>query len=180
MLEAIDVANYFIHSSHVLGSGISNLKLQKLLYFAQGYSLSRLGKPLFEEELQAWQHGPVAPSVYRMFSSHGSNSIECVSGDYDAAIFSDEQIDLLVAVMRKYFRYSAWGLRELTHQQGTPWQQVYDENARSITIGKGLLKDFFDKQDLSDKAQSSIPVEYVGYRDAQGTLILPRDLADEG
>ena len=180
MLKAIDVANYFVNSSRVLGARISNMKLNKLLYFAQGYSLSCLEKPLFEEDLQAWQHGPVAPSVYNSFKSYGPSPIEHVSGKYDASVFSDEQVDLLTAVMRKYFRYSAWALRELTHQKGTPWRQVYDENARNVVIEKKLMKEFFDTQDLSRESRPSIDVEYIGYHDKNGVLILPMDDADEG
>ncbi|MFD2419431.1 Panacea domain-containing protein [Amycolatopsis pigmentata] len=48
---------------------LSNLKLQKLLYYAQGHYLALTGRPLFDDEIQAWSHGPVVPAVYRQWNA---------------------------------------------------------------------------------------------------------------
>ena len=68
MPSAVDVARYFLaQSDDDAGDIISNLKLQKLLYYAQGVTLALTGKPLFSDPIEAWQHGPVVPSVYRLY-----------------------------------------------------------------------------------------------------------------
>jgi uncharacterized phage-associated protein len=61
------VADYFINFSHEVGDPISNLKLQKLLYYAQAWHLALYDSSLFPERIQAWVHGPAVPPVYRRF-----------------------------------------------------------------------------------------------------------------
>ena len=77
MLTANDVADFFLSSidSEPDGENISNLKLQKLLYYAQGTSLSILGRPLFADPIINWQHGPVVSTVYHQYKSHGKSPL---------------------------------------------------------------------------------------------------------
>jgi uncharacterized phage-associated protein len=71
-LPAIDVANYFLSKADPeAGDVISNLKLQKLLYYAQGFHLAIYGERLFIEQIKAWKHGPVVPDIYHHFKKHG-------------------------------------------------------------------------------------------------------------
>ena len=75
-LTARDVADYLIASVDAeSGDNISNLKLQKLLYYAQGFSLALNGEPLFDEPLVAWAHGPVVTDLYHAFKQYGSGAI---------------------------------------------------------------------------------------------------------
>ena len=68
MLNCDDVAKYFLSlSDDSSGDYISNLKLQKLLYYAQGFHLAIFNKPLFNEPIEAWAHGPVVGSSYRKY-----------------------------------------------------------------------------------------------------------------
>ena len=77
MIPATEVARYFLSlTDEDAGELISNLKLQKLLYYAQGFHLAIFGGPLFPESIEAWQHGPVVPEVYRYFHGQGSAHIE--------------------------------------------------------------------------------------------------------
>ena len=73
MTHALNVARYLIK---LAGSGaerdpLTNLRLQKLLYHAQGWHLAVFGRPLFPDQLEAWPQGPVVPDVYRMFEGDG-------------------------------------------------------------------------------------------------------------
>lgn len=75
-MRAIDVARYFLAlADEEAGDLVSNLKLQKLLYYAQGFHLAMTGRPLFDEPIQAWMHGPVVPAVYHAFKVYGSGPI---------------------------------------------------------------------------------------------------------
>ena len=65
MISCQDVANYFLSlCDEDAGDLISNLKLQKLVYYAQGFHLAISGEPLFDEKIMAWEHGPVIPQLY--------------------------------------------------------------------------------------------------------------------
>ena len=97
------------------GDVITNLKAQKLLYYAQGISLAKTGKPLFDEDFIAWQHGPVIPGLYDELKTFGRSQIE-LEDDLDLDKFSDEQIDLLISVYKTYGQFSAWKLRDMTHK----------------------------------------------------------------
>src|SRR5579864_2329863 len=78
---ALTIAKWFIAWAEAEGDELSNLKLQKLLYYAQGHHMAAHGRPLFTEPIQAWSHGPVVPEVYHQFKAFGSSSIELPEDD---------------------------------------------------------------------------------------------------
>ena len=80
MTKAADVADFFIE----LAQGdendtITNLRINKLLYFAQAWYMARFDKPLFEEDFEAWDWGLVIPSIYKKYKENGKNNIDYVS-----------------------------------------------------------------------------------------------------
>lgn len=126
MHSASDIAKWFLcHNEVEVSCGadyISNMKLQKLLYYAQGAFLAVTGAPLFEDEIEAWTHGPVVPSVYHYYKSHGGNGIPAPT-DFESKSFTDEEMGLLTEVYNEFGQYSAWKLREMTHNE-TPWKST--------------------------------------------------------
>ena len=121
-VTAFDVARYFIAlSNDSEDEGISNLKLQKLLYYAQGYHLAIYDKPLFNEDIEAWLHGPVCPEVYRKYKSNKENPIFAPSEDDFSQIFTVEQMGLLDEVYYVFGQFAAWKLRDMTHEE-IPWK----------------------------------------------------------
>jgi uncharacterized phage-associated protein len=76
-LSCVEIAKYFlVQVEEELGDSISNLKLQKLVYYAQGFNLALFdGNPLFDEEIQAWTHGPVVPALYHQSDGATSQDI---------------------------------------------------------------------------------------------------------
>ena len=120
MLRAEDVARYFLavqDTDH--GEPISNMKLQKLCYYAQGISLAILEKPLFHEEIEHWTHGPVVPILYRRYQSSGAGPIPPPE-DLDLKLYNPEIVGLLDKVYQLYGQDSAWELRNKTHDE-SPW-----------------------------------------------------------
>lgn len=182
MLKAIDVANFFIDIANNNDDDcITNLRVNKLLYFAQGWSLARKNKPLFEEEIQAWKYGPVVPSVYQAFKPCGRNNISEPSGEYSADIFTNDELELLIDVLREYGKYSGPALVDLTHKKNSPWEQVYLPESKSTIISKEKLKDYFlQEQSLHSFDLNNISEnDFVGYRDAKdGLLVLPQEYDD--
>ena len=70
MLDCLEVAKYFIIKAYQDGevATMTNMKVQKLLYYSQSLHLALFCEPLFDEEIQAWRYGPVCPPAYRFFS----------------------------------------------------------------------------------------------------------------
>lgn len=141
MCKALTVAKFFLSSQTGDASdAISNLKLQKLLYYAQGFYLAIHDKPLFKEDFEAWEHGPVIPAMYRMFSKYGSGAIP-KPDDFSFEPYTDEEKQFLQDVYGSFGQYSAWALRDLSHQT-TPWK----ETPRNHIIPQELMKRYFKSQ----------------------------------
>lgn len=139
MITALDVAKYFLsHVDENAGDLISNLKLQKLLYFAQGFHLAIYDKPLFNDAIEAWMHGPVVPTVYRQYKKYGSEAIPRPN-KIDFSIYNKSTKKFLDEVYKVYGQFSAWVLRNITHKQ-SPWLDAKDENA---VISHKALRAFF-------------------------------------
>lgn len=165
MANVFDCANFFIEISKKNEDfDMTNMKLNKLLYFAKGIHLARTGKLLFEQSVQAWQHGPVIPCIYFKYNECGYNPILSVD-DYSYDTFSSEELNTLIDVMREYGKYSAGTLRNMTHKPDTPWTSSYVEGEK-IVIPDEALKNFFEKHPIASfKPSGNIPV----------TQVLPKD-----
>ncbi|MDQ2731973.1 MAG: DUF4065 domain-containing protein [Armatimonadota bacterium] len=114
-MTCFDVADYFLATNRVdEGDLITNLKLQKLCYYAQGLYLALYDKPLFEETIEAWMHGPVIPELYHKYKVYGQKPIpppeECDLSKCDA-----DTLEVLEEVSNVYGQFSAWKLASLTH-----------------------------------------------------------------
>lgn len=116
---ALDIANKIISKTDLEhGDTISNLKLQKMMYYQQGFHLAYFGTPLFDEDIVAWQYGPVVPSVYKEYKSFESNSI---STSKEGISLSDDEEELFNNVYEEYNQFSAVALMKMTHEE-TPWK----------------------------------------------------------
>ncbi|MCI8640697.1 MAG: SocA family protein [Clostridia bacterium] len=144
MYSAKDIAEWFLNKNRVQmnfedSEYITNLKLQKLLYYAQGHCLSKIDEPLFDDEFLAWEHGPVIKEVYNLYKTNGSKGIEY---DKDFNIIIDDDIEnILEEVYEKYGQFSAWKLRNMTHEE-SPWINT----PRNEIIPKCEIKEYFKKK----------------------------------
>lgn len=139
-MTALEAANYILTlADEEKGEIISNLKLQKLLYYCQGYHLALFDKPLFAESIVAWQYGPVVREAYHYFKEFGNGAIPAPQ----SKSFSEdleESIGLIDDVYGLYGQFSAIKLMDMTHSE-LPWltTNINDE------IGHEKLKNFFIK-----------------------------------
>ncbi|MDR1404855.1 MAG: DUF4065 domain-containing protein [Candidatus Methanoplasma sp.] len=178
MASAIDVANFFIDVAKDSDDPMTHLRVQKLLYFAQGWSLACLGRPLFSDDTEAWQHGPVVPSVYHEFSSHGREQIRCTKDDYSGGVFTGEEIEFLTDIAMKYRFYSTGWLVSLCHAQGGAWETVQDSHISKV-IPTDLIREEFASKGPLDRFDIKSALEKVGsigYRDSEGYTVLPKEL----
>ena len=139
-MHALTVADWFIaHNNAVIrynsADDISNLKMQRLLYYAQGCALASLNEPLFEDDLIAWKHGPVVESVYKRFHQYGNRGIQ---ESPELPCLSPRIERLLINTYNAFDKYSAWELANLTHRED-PWRMT----PQNQTISLVLIKNYF-------------------------------------
>lgn len=140
------IADYFrSRADEDVGDLVSNLKLQKLCYYAAGVIAAARKDdncPLFSEPIKAWQHGPVVPSLYHKFKGYGSSGIPpIVNGDFEEINERDRAV--LDDVYNYYGQYSAWKLRNMTHEE-SPWIDAYEQPDDTITTS--ALRAFFSQE----------------------------------
>ena len=132
MVKAMDLADYAVYCCTVANRPISNLHLQKMLYFLQSIYCRNTGKLLFPEAFSAWPYGPVIPEIYDKYSAYGGRAIirhesKVLAVRNDIKQFVDAGIDILS-------KQSPWDLVKTTHAPGSPWDRVYQD-------GKGYKKE---------------------------------------
>lgn len=115
--RAADVANYILTKK----GAMTTMKLQKLLYYCQAWSLVWDEAPLFPESIEAWANGPIVPEIYKMH--RGQFSIESISGD--SRKLTSIQKETIDAVLAHYGNKTAQWLSELTHRED-PWKNARD------------------------------------------------------
>ena len=130
MYSALEVARFVIEYCRKNDLLMSNLKLQKVLYFIQAEFLVRNGEPCFFERIEAWPFGPVVSNVYHEYKTFGSSNIYSnLSNFYDIA---EEDRNIIKDIVKACNRFSATQLVELTHNQA-PWKNAYNNGNRIIT-----------------------------------------------
>jgi uncharacterized phage-associated protein len=117
MQSAHSVAKYILHFFQEAGDPISNLKLQKLLYYAQGWHLAVHKTPLFGERLEAWVHGPVQPGVYGHYKHFRWNPI---TDEIAPGQLTDGEKAVVDEVLAVFGTDSPYELERRTHSE-PPW-----------------------------------------------------------
>ncbi len=141
MPTCFDVAHFYLSKAKPDdGDFMTNMRLQKLAYYAQGLSLAILGCPLFEEEFEAWDLGPVIPELWKTYRHFGALPIPQESEEVARSRFSLEQLQVLNLVYQEYGQYSGWKLSKMTHSE-PPWLTTPKNNR----IDKDTLKAFFSE-----------------------------------
>lgn len=178
-MDARTVANYMVYIMSDAFDDLTNMKINKLLYFAQGHYIAKYGKPLFDDRIEAWDHGPVVPAVYYAYKSLGDRPIKDYNPDIVDQI-TPEAEEILYGVARRYGRYTASYLRNMTHAVGAPWAQVYQRGCTNVEIPLSSIRDYFsDFGDIEPVTKQFKESDFIGYRDEDGLLVLPKEWNDE-
>lgn len=140
----LHIANKIIANTDVeQGELISNLKLQKLLYYMQGFHIAVFDAKLFENDIEAWQYGPVVRDMYFHFKEFGKSSIT-LTDDATIAEMTDDEEELFNEVLAEYSQFSAIKLMNMTHDE-LPWEKTFNETPQGVITYK-LMSDFFKTQ----------------------------------
>jgi uncharacterized phage-associated protein len=135
------IANQLLIYAANSGELMTNMKLQKMLYYQQGFHLAYFGKPLFKEDIEAWMYGPVVPSMYEKYKEFGRNGIE-PDRTMDFAFEERKEQALFDEVCKVYGAYSAIGLMDMTHEE-MPWKTTPVGEGAGHVISKDKMQSFF-------------------------------------
>ena len=151
LLSCHTVADYFlIKVDYHAGDSISNLKLQKLCYYAQAWHLAFWRKPMFAETIEAWAHGQAIPNLYQRFKHYRWGSIDpqdLVTEPLNE--LAAEHTDFLDQVWAKYGRFSGRQLELKTHSEA-PWKDAYGNTPRggrcTAEITHRSMRDYYHRK----------------------------------
>lgn len=142
--NAMMIAKWFAAWAEQDEADLCPLKVQKLLYFAQGHHLQKFGTPLFGDTIEAWAHGPVVPAVYHAFKGFGSSDIRLDDDDeFWFEEVDDDTTQFLMGVWNSYAKYAAWTLRNMTHEAG-PWKDVF-QRSQNAEISVDAMRSHFSR-----------------------------------
>ncbi|MEQ9670239.1 Panacea domain-containing protein [Coleofasciculus sp. G2-EDA-02] len=124
MIDCLNAARYFIVRAYEDGieAEMTNMKVQKLLYYAQSLHLALYDEPLFDEEIQAWRYGPVCPPAYRFYSKFEAEQLPIPTQEFLLQIPDDKQ-ELLKETWEYFGSYHAYRLSGMTHFE-FPWRKA--------------------------------------------------------
>lgn len=149
------VANFFLDKSFDEDDLVDALKLLKLVYIGYGWVLAILDRTLFDDKIEAWENGPVIPSLYNEFKHFGEDSIKFYAIDLNLETLEttipriskkDEKvINVLDFVWDIYNQFTGRQLSDMTHKSDTPWSEAYNEN-KQCQIPDNLIQKHFQER----------------------------------
>lgn len=149
MISVNALADYLIIKSHEAGSSLSNLKLQKLAYYADAWHLAFFGEKLIDSDFEAWIHGPVNRELYNRFSSDKSLYSDMLPSDCSGTFSMEDiagKVEHIDSVLAIYGKFSGAQLEEMTHRE-EPWIQArtgYRPTQRcEVAISNKLVKEYY-------------------------------------
>lgn len=139
MYKAIEIARYIIDKCEKDSKPISNLQLQKILFFIQKEYLQNQGIPAFSDDIEAWKFGPVVSDVYYQFSGYGASPITLTYNDPGIEDTDQQIVNPIIESRRGLY---PWDLVNETHKTGGAWYTVFKngEGNKQI-IPKQLIKE---------------------------------------
>jgi len=141
MVKAIDVANLLLGIANENGDVITNLKLQKLLYYAQAWYLVNSRRRLYSDTIEAWEFGPVVREVYNKWKSFGSTPIPYKPTGNEKNKFTKSQLSFLNEFYRVFSSFSATALVSMAHNED-PWKNAFGRG-RSSNISTREMYRFY-------------------------------------
>lgn len=190
MIDPLSVSEYFIVRAYEnkTDADMTNMKLQKLLYYAQSLHLALYDEPLFEAEIQAWRYGPVCPPAYDYYSRYESNQLSVPTGENFSGT-SDNVKKLLEEVWSYFGIHSAYSLRDMTHEE-SPWKvargdlprQARSQEPLSLTemkkLGKAKLAEIEKAHPAYEPIMERVLEEALSAKSNKSSRIQKEDVRD--
>jgi len=146
LISARDVAKYILANFRAKNGPITNLKLQKLLYYVQAWHLAIYDRAVFTEQIEAWVHGPVVPEVFRAYKRFRWSPIDAEETNWELPENLNAHINEIISA---YGDFSPWDLERMTHHEA-PWREARgslppDVGSNAI-ISHESMKKFYSQQ----------------------------------
>lgn len=134
--DLLGVCRLIVNYSNEKDYNISNLKLQKLLYYIQAYFLVKKKRPCFDEDIEAWACGPIVPAAYMVFEQYGGCNIPeirdgRIGKEIRACAFRKEDAEDIRRIVDVFSGYSASAMTVLSMKQG-PWKECRELGKKRI------------------------------------------------
>jgi uncharacterized phage-associated protein len=180
------VANYMLDVADERGVSLTNLKLQKLLFFAHAISLTEQKSKLVSGHFEAWQYGPVHPTVYQAFKAAGPEPISFRADSLDPVSRARKPLpklsesatrDICDRVLFQFGRMSAGRLVDVTHAVGGPWHHVVSASETGANIGLRITDEVIVERHGRQKV-SVTPMPRVGEPNEDTPLVGNRPRQD--
>jgi uncharacterized phage-associated protein len=131
------IANLILDLGDRYAVPVTQMMLLKIIYFSHGWYLARTGQPFVRQQFEAWKYGPVVKVVRDSFKDFGARPITTRAKRLN--IFSNElehideevqgsDLEHIDAMFRTYSKYNAWALSDMTHEHGSPWDEVWNSS----------------------------------------------------
>ena len=150
--NAAKVANAFLELAAQDGKSLTNMQLQKLVYIAHGFYLALSSQPLVDEDVKAWQWGPVIESLYESLKHYGSGTVTSrlpAPGDV-----LDETAKMVIQyVWKAYGRFTGFQLSGITHKENSPWHEAW-ESLRYQSIPNEMIAEYYRRL-LNEQRQTA-------------------------
>src|SRR5258707_13212925 len=125
--SAISIANQFLNLAERDSKPLTNMQVQKLTYIAHGFYLAFTERPLFSEQVEAWDWGPVVRPLYRALRRYGAGKVTDLIPEYDPLDLGKNALTIIEKVWQAYGKYSGFQLSNITHRPGSPWSQAREQ-----------------------------------------------------
>lgn len=151
------IANLILDLAAENGQEVTNLGLQKILFFCHGWTIAKLGEPLIKQDFEAWQYGPVLAHVYREFKSFDRAPITLRARRLDPSTghhvvahseLSSEVVDVVRDAVKFYSKLRPGTLVELSHASDGPWASVWNHDGQTnpgMRIENSAIESYFRK-----------------------------------
>lgn len=156
MYSSLAIAYAFVQKGIDDGNPVTQMKLQKLVYFANGIHLAQYGEPLIKENFESWDYGPVIPQIYQQFKIYGSSPIDDTSLFFvfnpsaknvlDLAVLDENAKETISVTWKSLKDISAITLSAWTHKKGSPWEKHYQNGI----IPNDEIKEYFKTEFVKD------------------------------
>lgn len=140
--KSLAVAKYILNKRKAEGDTVTPMQLIKLVYIAHGLMLGAYGRPLINEAVEAWQYGPVVPSVYHETKAFRSSPVTDVDALSNYS-FDPQEIKAMDTASRLFGAKNGVALSSLTHREGTPWSLTWNARGKNGSISNDLIENFY-------------------------------------
>lgn len=144
-MNAVDIAKYIVDKCIADDKLITNLAVQKILFFIQKEFLKRTKNVAFYDEIQAWKYGPVVPAAYRVFCGFGAKPIFFNVKDYNDD-FSKEAKKIIDDITTQKREVDVFKLVSETHKENGAWKKAYEKGSGTVITKEMILEEIRNEQ----------------------------------